>query len=161
MGGFSTRYGLYCFRCLFICCTKNNLSLPTIQPAYTLQRRSECILTVTYYAYSFINQTLDKWIPIPGSPGRYYYIGILDPQWNSLYEVISTEEINEPDPGIFMQRHYTFYISILIQKRSILCWERHPQLYCIKWCDWWDFSIAGIELVSNLFRINTDGSQLK
>ena len=71
------------------------------------------------HAYSFINKHSDKWIPIPGSPGRIIILEYPILNGISLYEVISTEEINEPDPGIF--KDTIFYISCFIRKRSILC----------------------------------------
>lgn len=126
---------------------------------YTSYAGHECILTVTYMRIVSSIKHSDKWIPIPGSPGQYYYIGIPDPQWNSpLYEVISTEEINEPDPGIF-SKDTIFYISALFRK-GVFYVERDIS-NCIALNDVIDgiFQCVGIELVSNFFGINTDGSQ--
>jgi hypothetical protein len=118
----------------------------------------ECILTVTYMRIQSAVQHSDKWIPIPGSPGLYYYTGIPEPQWKTpLFEVIQTDQINEPEPGIF-SKDVVFYISALFQKGTV--YPERDISNCISFNAIIEgiFQCVGIEVVSNFFGINSDSS---
>lgn len=159
LGGIPAPYNAYIVSevILLVTAVTKEFNHPTFG-AYLAYAGHELELFVTYVRVQSGTKHSDKWEPIPGEAGLYYYTGFPPAEWSApLYEGIATQEINEPEPGIF-EKIDVYYINAKFSKGQF--YPERDISNCISLNELLEgiFECSGLPLVSNFFGIDSDGS---